>query len=114
MDEPEAVVVVKEAKELKGSKDAKDSRDAKESNDSKDAKETAKNSAKAKAAPPPPAPAPAKGRSKAVSKTSPAAKAGVAAKRTAKPARAVNDSSGKRSTKAGKVHAKGKAAKKRK
>ena len=80
------------------------------------AKESAKDSAKepakesAKAAPPPP-PA-AKARAKAPTKTSPAAKsAGTAAKRTAKPARAVNEPPVKRSTKPA---SKAKAAKKSK
>jgi hypothetical protein len=74
----------------------------------KDAKEAAK------AAAPAPAPAPAaKARTKVPVKTSPAAKAGVAAaKRTAKPARAVNDASGKRTAKSVKPAPKPKAAKK--
>ena len=99
--------VIKDVKESKDSKDSKDSKEPKDVKEGKDAKEKVK----AVHASPPPS---AKGRSKAVAKTSPAAKGGVAAKRTAKPARAVNDASGKRSTKAAKVAAKGKAAKKRK
>jgi len=94
------------AKETNHGKDAKDAKDAKDGKDTKEMKE-AKEPAKA---PPPPPPA-AKARTKAPIKTSPAAKsAGTAAKRTAKPARAVNDPPGKRA--ASKPAAKAKAAKK--
>jgi hypothetical protein len=98
----------KEAK-AKGGKDGKDVKDAKEptAKETKDVKET-KEAAKPA---PPPAPA-AKARTKTPIKTSPAAKPAAAAKRTAKPARAINDASGKRTAKTVKAASKPKAAKK--